>query len=92
MFRLTAILVLLFINCFSDVNFTIPTTTPTGISPNLSEAGEGALRPQITTDSTGKYVYAVWNRSDGSNQIIQVAISSDYGNTWTDHRNISKFI
>jgi hypothetical protein len=59
-----------------------PTSTPTGTSPNLSVAGKPANNPYITTDATGQYVYAVWERFDGSYYIIQVAISSDYGDTW----------
>jgi hypothetical protein len=60
--------------------FYYPTTTPADDgSPNLSDSGEWALNPQIVTDSTGQYVYAIWSRYDGSNDRIQVAISSDLG-------------
>nr|NGX52331.1 hypothetical protein [Candidatus Anoxychlamydiales bacterium] len=65
--------------------WTGPTTTPTGIAPNLSVSGQDAENPQIATDSSGRYVYAVWYRYDGANDaIIQVAISSDFGQTWSD--------
>jgi len=67
-----------------NVNFSDPTTTPTGTSPNLSDSGQSATLPQVATDSSGRYVYAVWERSDGTNTRIQVAVSSDYGVTWTD--------
>jgi hypothetical protein len=67
------------------VTWTNPTTTPTGITPNLSLAGQDAISCQITCDTTGKYVYAIWGRDDGSNNyIIQVSISSDYGISWID--------
>ncbi len=66
------------------VTWTDPTTTPTGTSPNLSVSGNSATISQIATDSSGRYVYAVWVRSNGTNNIIQVAISSDFGVTWTD--------
>jgi BNR repeat-like domain len=59
-----------------------PGSTPTGIPPNLSQPNQNANNPQIATDNSGRYVYALWQRSDGSNSRIQVAISSDYGNTW----------
>jgi len=65
------------------VTWTDPTTTP-GTTPNLSDPGQDAVSPQIATDSSGRYVYAVWRRSDGTNVRIQVAISSDFGVTWTD--------
>ncbi len=62
-----------------------PTTvTGDGGTPNLSDDGYGASSAQVTTDSTGRYVYAIWSRSDGSNAIVQTAISSDYGVTWSN--------
>ncbi len=37
--------------------------------------------PQITSDATGRYVYAIWQES-GSND-IKIFISSDFGATFT---------
>jgi len=68
----------------AEVNFSDPTTTPTGSIPNLSDAGQTAQEPQITTNSTGQYVYAIWQRLDGSTDIIQVAISDNFGVAWKD--------
>ncbi len=57
------------------------TTTPPGTTPpNLSVSSEDAADPQITTDSSGRYVYATWRRKG----IIQIAISSDFGVTWVN--------
>jgi hypothetical protein len=64
-------------------DFENPTSTPSS-PPNLSVGGENAFEPQITTDGTGRYVYATWKRYDGSNQIVQVAVSSDFGVTFSD--------
>ncbi|NGX63616.1 MAG: hypothetical protein KR126chlam6_01029 [Candidatus Anoxychlamydiales bacterium] len=58
------------------VTWTDPTTTPAG-TPDLATSGSSA---QITTDSSGRYVYAIWHKGID----IQVAISSDFGVTWTD--------
>ena len=67
------------------VTWANPTTTPSGTTtPNLSDSGQTAIDPQIVTDSSGKYVYAVWQRSNGIEDIIQIAISSDFGQTWQD--------
>ncbi|NGX51916.1 MAG: hypothetical protein KR126chlam5_00206, partial [Candidatus Anoxychlamydiales bacterium] len=46
-----------------NVNFSNPATTPTGEAPNLSDPGGTANDSQIATDSSGRYVYAVWDRS-----------------------------
>ena len=62
-----------------NVNFSDPTTTPDG-SPDLASSG---VRAQITTDSSGRYVYAVWDDL-GVSGTVQVAISSDFGVTWAD--------
>jgi hypothetical protein len=67
------------------VTFSSPTTTSADDgAPNLSDSGEAARNPQIATDDTGKYVYAIWRRFDGTDYRIQVAISSDYGVTFSD--------
>jgi len=50
---------------------------------NISEIGYDADSPQITTNSTGEYVYATWKRPNGTNEAIQTAISTDYGATWS---------
>lgn len=60
------------------------TTTGDGGTPNLSKNGQNARHPQLATDSTGQYVYAIWQRDNGSRYIIQVAVSSDYGANWTN--------
>jgi hypothetical protein len=65
-------------------DFEDPTSTPTGSTPNLSVSGENAFNPQITTDGTGKYVYATWIIEDGTDKIVQVAVSSDFGVTFSD--------
>jgi hypothetical protein len=67
------------------VTWTSPTSTPGG-APNLSVSGQNASQPELTTDSSGKYVYCVWRRVDDvtTNTTIQVAISSDYGVTWAN--------
>ncbi len=67
-----------------NVNFSNPSSTPPGTPPDLSVTEEDALTSQIATDSSGNYVYAVWTRSNGTNTISQVAISSDAGVTWQD--------
>ncbi len=68
-----------------NVNFSNPISTPPGtVPPNLSDPGGNALGPEITTDSSGRYIYAMWKRFDGSNFISQVAISSDFGQTFQD--------
>ncbi|KKM05015.1 hypothetical protein LCGC14_1758340, partial [marine sediment metagenome] len=64
-----------------NVNFSDPTTTPAG-SPDLASSGE---RAQITTDSSGRYVYAVWDDSPGA---VQVAISSDFGENWNNPTSV----
>ncbi|MFA6502180.1 MAG: sialidase family protein [Parachlamydiales bacterium] len=73
---------------FSGVYFTDPVVTPPG-SPDLSFSGQNASVPQIATDTRGKYVYAVWRRNDGVSEIIQIAVSDDYGQTWGNSINLS---
>ncbi|NGX28832.1 MAG: hypothetical protein K940chlam1_01020, partial [Candidatus Anoxychlamydiales bacterium] len=60
------------------LNWVSPTSTPTGTTPNLASLGEFS---QITTDNTGKYVYAIWDDPTGAGT-IQVAVSSDFGMNW----------
>lgn len=66
------------------VTWSNPQTTPPGtISPYLSVAGRDSIAAQITTSDSGKYVYATWQReNNGTNPIIQVALSSNYGMSW----------
>lgn len=63
-----------------------PTSTPSDLNtPNLSDSGgatAGVESPQITTSSDGSIVYAIWKWSLSGSEFIQVAISSDYGQTW----------
>ncbi|NGX34441.1 MAG: hypothetical protein K1060chlam1_00794 [Candidatus Anoxychlamydiales bacterium] len=68
----------------SGETWQIPTTTPAdGGTPNLSKNGKDAFDPQITADSTGQYVYAIWRCITGSSYfIVQTAYSLDYGVTW----------
>ncbi len=81
------LLIFLSISVFAEVNFTNPTiVTGDGGSPNLSNNGKDDNNPQIALDSSG-HVYAIWNRSNGTNYIIQVAISNDYGVSWEDPNN-----
>lgn len=56
---------------------------------NLTQAGFDVKNPDITTDSTGQYVYATWSKTDGSNYIIQVAISSDFGASWSTPQDLT---
>jgi len=44
---------------------------------------EDAGVARITTDRSGKYVYATWERNDGPNRVVQTARSTDYGDTWS---------
>jgi hypothetical protein len=59
-------------------------TTP----ENLSEPLGSAIQPQVTVDSTG-LAAAVWNRYDGSNNIIQSSMRSSGGSWSTPADNLS---
>jgi hypothetical protein len=59
-------------------------TTGDGGIPDLSNESKRANSAVISTNSTGQYVFAIWERTDGFNYIIQTANSSDYGNTWAN--------
>lgn len=54
---------------------------------NLSEAGQNANNPHITVSSSGN-VIAVWQRSDGINQIIQ-SRSLPFGGAWSAVSDLS---
>jgi hypothetical protein len=79
--KIPLIFVVITLSASSD--FFDPTTTP-GTTPNLSVGGEDAFGPQITTDGTGQYVYAIWSRTNGTNYLIQVARSLNYGVDFSD--------
>ena len=67
----------------NGVTWQEPISTPAdGGAPNLSNNGQSAFHPGLIFDLTGQYLNAIWQRSDGSNYIIQVARSTDYGETW----------
>jgi PKD repeat protein len=55
---------------------------------NLSAAGELAESPQLATDGLGNTA-AVWDRSDGSNTIVQAAELPAGGSTWQSATNLS---
>ncbi|NGX35420.1 MAG: hypothetical protein K1000chlam1_00243 [Candidatus Anoxychlamydiales bacterium] len=62
-----------------NVNFSDPTSTPFG-TPDLSDSNENAVDSQITTDNSGRYVYAIWKRDDGTvTYVIQTTTSRDFG-------------
>lgn len=82
--KLLCFMFLVSASVFADINFIDPKTTPEGIVPNISRAGGNAQTPQIATSNEGKYVYTIWNRSNGTNYRTQVSVSSDYGMTWVD--------
>ncbi|MFA6118539.1 MAG: sialidase family protein [Parachlamydiales bacterium] len=69
------------------VNWTYPVSTQWG-TPNLSEPGtsfgEDAKNPEIATDDSGQYVYAIWGRNNGTDYIVQMAYSDDYGVNWSN--------
>ena len=53
-----------------------------GATTDLSMAGQNAQVPQVTSSADGIRVTAVWNRSNGSNTIVQSRTSADGGATW----------
>ena len=55
---------------------------------NLSLPGRSALDPQVTVDSTG-LATAVWQRTNGSNDIIQSS-SSQSGGPWSTPADLSQ--
>jgi len=58
-------------------------STPVNVSP----AGQDAYTPQITVDGSGR-ITAVWDRFDGSNNIVQGSSSLD-GVTWSGPDDLS---
>jgi LPXTG-motif cell wall-anchored protein len=67
------------------------TSTDTGTTwstpLDLSTAGGNAFNPQLVTD--GSTITAIWYRSDGSNNRIQAATSTDTGTTWSTPATLS---
>ena len=55
---------------------------------NLSEAGQSAERPQLAMDTQGDAV-AIWERNNGTEQIIQAA-SRPAGGVWQPAANLSE--
>ena len=56
---------------------------------NLSDASQPATTPQISVSADGEHQTITWRRSNGSNEIIQMRSSSDYGLTWATAVNLS---
>jgi hypothetical protein len=56
---------------------------------NLSDASQPAMTPQISMSANGEHQTITWRRSNGSNQIIQARVSSDYGATWSTAVDLS---
>lgn len=73
------------------VSWVNPTTVTGNATPDLSNNTKNASNPQIATDATGQYVYAIWNREHNTtnNSVIQVVISSDYGVSWTNPTTVT---
>ncbi len=60
------------------------------ISQNkIFAAIENAQYPDIVTNGTGTYAYDIWTKNDGTNDIIQVGSSSDYGANWNTPIDLS---
>ncbi|NGX48418.1 MAG: hypothetical protein K940chlam5_00003 [Candidatus Anoxychlamydiales bacterium] len=63
--------------------------TPVGSVITLSADDQNATNQRIMTSTSGKYVYAVWEKIiDGSNTNIQFARSTDFGATFSSTVNI----
>jgi len=56
---------------------------------DLSAAGQSAYGPQVAMSTDGRYQTITWQRSNGSNYIIQARTSSDYGATWSTAVDLS---
>ncbi|NGX63459.1 MAG: hypothetical protein KR126chlam6_00871 [Candidatus Anoxychlamydiales bacterium] len=56
---------------------------------NFFAAIENAEFPYIITNGLGQYTYDLWTKNDGTNDIIQVASSSDYGANWNTPIDLS---
>ena len=63
--------------------------TPTWLAPvDLSAAGQNAFAPQVASDAQGNAV-AVWERSDGTNTIIQAAARPAASGAWQSPVDLS---
>ena len=51
---------------------------------DLSAAGQNAAEPKLVVSGSGSSQVAVWKRSNGTNDIVQAAVSDDSGVTWDD--------
>lgn len=60
-----------------------------GTPVNLSEAGQNAANPHVAFDSQGNAI-AVWNRENGSNQIVQGSVRPASSGTWQTPVSISE--
>lgn len=80
---LSVFFLFLSISLLADVNISIPTTTQGG-TPNLSVPSTGDASFSEIADSTGQYVYCVWQINVVGYAAIQVGISSDYGKNWVN--------
>ncbi|MBF8263697.1 MAG: hypothetical protein HW387_1362, partial [Parachlamydiales bacterium] len=60
------------------------------VAASLSLEGRSALDPQVAISSDGSKAVAVWQRSDGSNIIIQESHSTDGGQNWSAASNLSQ--
>nr|NGX36837.1 hypothetical protein [Candidatus Anoxychlamydiales bacterium] len=59
------------------------TWTPFADIPKLSANDAVASFLDLATDSSGKYAYAVWNKSVGGATVVQFSRSIDFGANWT---------
>ncbi|NGX34233.1 MAG: hypothetical protein K1060chlam1_00584 [Candidatus Anoxychlamydiales bacterium] len=50
----------------------------------LNNFGKNCIDTDIATDINGQNTYIVWARSNGTNDIIQLGKSNDYGAHWTN--------
>ena len=53
------------------------------------ESLENAKNPQIISDVDGMHVYAIWARSNGVEDVIQVSSSNSFGSSWSTPITIS---
>ncbi|MEI6622756.1 MAG: hypothetical protein WCP28_12705 [Actinomycetes bacterium] len=69
------------------------TSTNTGASwstpTDLSAAGQSAYDPEITSSADGAKQSVIWQRTNGTNNIVQVATSTNTGTTWTTPTDLS---
>ena len=56
---------------------------------DMTAVGRSAAQPQVAMSDDGRVQSAVWWRSDGSKNVIQVGTSSDSGATWTSDDTLS---